>query len=272
MRKSFDDLTIVDDYMFCTVMQDEELCKELLSMILKNKVGKIVRLFKQQPIETQIASKGVRLDIMIEDDTGKLYDVEMQTTNEKNLPERMRYYQCAIDNSAINKGGDYNDLPDTFIIFLCTFDYLEKGLPVYTIKPYCTETEHEFTDGTTKIIVNSTASQRAEENLKAFLSYMNGQIPVTAFTQKLEERVNETKKDEEKRREYMLLKSFEMDARRAGIQEGISQGRSEGMQAGIAQGFTDGITQTAKKLIDIGLSLENITKATGLSKEEIENL
>ena len=70
----------------------------------------------------------------------------------------------------------------------------------------------------------------------------------------------------------MLLKSFEMDARRAGIQEGILQGRSEGMQAGIAQGFTDGITQTAKKLIDIGLSLENITKATGLSKEEIENL
>ena len=47
MKKSFDELTIADDYMFCTVMQDEELCKELLSMILKNKVGKIVRLFKQ---------------------------------------------------------------------------------------------------------------------------------------------------------------------------------------------------------------------------------
>ena len=73
MRKSFDELTIVDDYMFCTVMQDEELCKELLSMILKNKVGKIVRLFKQQPIETQIASKGVRLDIMIEDDRQRMY-------------------------------------------------------------------------------------------------------------------------------------------------------------------------------------------------------
>ena len=77
MKKSFDELTIADDYMFCTVMQDEELCKELLSMILKNKVGKIVRLFKQKSIENQIASKGVRLDIMIEDDTGKLYDIEM---------------------------------------------------------------------------------------------------------------------------------------------------------------------------------------------------
>ena len=30
-----------------------------------------------------IASKGVRLDIMIEDEHGKLYDVEMQTTDQK---------------------------------------------------------------------------------------------------------------------------------------------------------------------------------------------
>lgn len=268
MRKSFDELTIVDDYMFCTVMQDEELCKELLSMILKNKVGKIVRLFKQKPVETQIASKGVRLDIMIEDDSGKLYDVEMQTTNEKNLPERMRYYQCAIDNSAINKGGDYNDLPDTFIIFLCTFDYLQQGLPVYTISPSCKETGQLFNDGTTKIIVNSTASEKAEENLKAFLSYMNGQSPETAFTRKLEERVNETKEDEEKRREYMLLKSFEMDARRAGIQEGITQG--------IAKGFADGSYQTkletAKNLLAMNFPIENIVKATGLSMQEVKEL
>ena len=187
-------------------------------------------------------------------------------------PERMRYYQCAIDNSAINKGGDYNDLPDTFIIFLCTFDYLEKGLPVYTIKPYCTETEQKFNDGTTKIIVNSTASEKAEENLKAFLSYMNGQCPNTAYTKKLEEKVNQTKEDEEKRREYMLLKSFEMDARRAGIQEGITQGRSEGLQVGIAQGSYQTKLETAKNLIDIGLSTENISKATGLSREEIEKL
>ena len=33
--KDFDRLTIVDDYMFCTVMEDTQLCKELLSMVLK---------------------------------------------------------------------------------------------------------------------------------------------------------------------------------------------------------------------------------------------
>ncbi|MEL3905900.1 MAG: PD-(D/E)XK nuclease family transposase [Treponema sp.] len=86
MVKNFDDLTIIDDYIFCTVMEDPELCKELLTMLLQDKVGKIIKLFRQKPIETQIASKGVRLDIMIEDEDGKIYDVEMQTTDQKNCP------------------------------------------------------------------------------------------------------------------------------------------------------------------------------------------
>ena len=133
-----------------------------------------------------------------------------------------------------------------------------------TIKPYCTETEQEFTDGTTKIIVNSTASERAEENLKAFLSYMNGQCPNTAFTKKLEETVNQTKEDEEKRREYMLLKSFEMDARRAGIQEGI--------QAGIAQGSYQKALETAAAFKRLGFDIAKIAEGTGLSREEIEKL
>ncbi len=143
--KNFEDLTIADDYMFCTVMQDEELCKTLLSMVLKGKIGKIEKIIHQVPIDNQIGAKGIRLDIMVKDDTGKIYDIEMQTTDQKNLPKRMRYYQCAIDSSILNKGEDYNDLPDTFIIFFCTFDYIKKGLPIYTIKSICSETSpHTF--------------------------------------------------------------------------------------------------------------------------------
>ncbi|QOW60771.1 Rpn family recombination-promoting nuclease/putative transposase [Treponema pedis] len=280
MSKSFDELTIADDFMFCTVMKDEELCKELLTMILKNRVGTIVKIIHQKAVDNKIGSKSVRLDLMIEDDTGKLYDIEMQTTDQKNLPVRMRYYQCAIDESSLNKGSDYNDLPDTFIIFFCTFDYLNKGLPVYTITPSCAETGQRFNDGTTKIIINSKAAEKADGELKEFLQYMNGKSPDTAFTKKIEERVSETKEDEARRREYMNIQSFEMDARRAGIQAGLAQGRSEGMQAGIArgrsEGFSDGARQTkletAQILKRLGDSVQKIIQATGLTKEEIEKL
>ena len=133
-------------------------------------------------------------------------------------------------------------------------------------------------------IANSTAAEHAEKDLKAFLSYMNGKPPETAFTKQLDRRVNETKGDEEKRREYMLLKSFEMDARRAGIAEGIQQGIQQGIRQGIRQGIQQGIQQgfadgsyrkaleTAKIMLERNYPPAEICLMTGLSKSEIEKL
>ena len=49
-----------------------------------------------------------------------------------------------------------------------------------------------------------------------------------------------------------------------------------GIQQGIEQGFSDGAYQTkletAKNLLDLGLSVENIAQATGLTKEEVESI
>ncbi len=42
MRKSFDDLTIADDFMFCSVMQDPQLCKKLLTLVLADTIGTIL--------------------------------------------------------------------------------------------------------------------------------------------------------------------------------------------------------------------------------------
>ena len=102
MRKSFDDLTIADDYMFCAVMQDAVLCKKLLQLVLADAVGIITKLYYQTAFE-QGTSKGIRLDIWAEDNTGKLYDIEMQTTDQKNLAKRLRYYQSAIDVSTFKR-------------------------------------------------------------------------------------------------------------------------------------------------------------------------
>ena len=47
-----------------------------------------------------------------------------------------------------------------------------------------------------------------------------------------------------------------------------------GIQQGIQQGFADGAYQTkletAKNLLQFGLSIENIVRATGLTKKDVE--
>ena len=66
----------------------------------------------------------------------------------------------------------------------------------------------------------------------------------------------------------MMLRSFEMDARRAGFQQGITQG----MRQGEARGSRQKALETARLMKQASCEAAFIEKMTGLSKEEIETL
>ena len=134
MQKSFDELTIADDFMFCKVMQDEGICKEFLEMILADKIGKIAYLSSQDAITVGSEAKSIRLDLLVKDESGKSYDIEMQVANAHNLPKRMRYYQAAIDIAFLDKGAHYKALNDCYIIFVCLFDAVGKEAPFTRLK------------------------------------------------------------------------------------------------------------------------------------------
>ena len=94
--------------------------------------------------------------------------------------------------------------------------------------------------------------------------------------------VRTIKVSEQMRKEYRILPAVIMDAidegvergKSLGIAEGMSIGMAEGKSLGIAEGKAEGSRQkaleTAKNLLNIGLSRENIAKATGLSQAEVE--
>ncbi|QHX44467.1 Rpn family recombination-promoting nuclease/putative transposase [Treponema vincentii] len=195
--------------------------------------------------------------------------------------------KAAIDVSLLGKSKPYESLPDTFILFFCTFDYLKKALPVYTFKTMCSEDNLiKLDDGITKIIINSqAAAYEKNEELKVFLEYMNGKVNSDdEFIQKLEHRIKEVKANEELRREYMLVNTIERDARNDGWKAGVAHGLAEGKSLGLAEGKSLGLAEgeirgsrqakveTAKNLLQFGLSIENIAQATGLSKAEVEAL
>ena len=64
----------------------------------------------------------------------------------------------------------------------------------------------------------------------------------------------------------MLIAEYDYDT-------DIAVQRQESLMIGMQQGFSNGAYQakleTAKNLLQIGLSIENISKATGLSKAEL---
>lgn len=56
----------------------------------------------------------------------------------------------------------------------------------------------------------------------------------------------------------------------------FAEGIERGIEQGIEQGFSDGsrqkALQTARNLLGLGVSVENIVQATGLTKKEVEGL
>ena len=76
-QKPFEDLTISDDFMFCKVMEYESICKEFLEMLFTIKIEKITYLSSQNTVTTNSGAKTIRLDVLVKDDAGTSYNVEM---------------------------------------------------------------------------------------------------------------------------------------------------------------------------------------------------
>ena len=76
-QKPFEDLTIADDFMFCKVMEYESICKEFLEMLFTAQIGKITYLSTQDNVTAHSDAKTVRLDVLVKDEHGTSYDIEM---------------------------------------------------------------------------------------------------------------------------------------------------------------------------------------------------
>ena len=124
MHKKYEDLKFTDDFMFCKILENNPgLCKELLELILERKVGELVAVNRQQPVEITAGGKGVRFDVYAEDDKNVIYDVEMQNAKIDSISKRTRYSQGMIDLNLIERGKKYQELNRSFVIFICRFKW-----------------------------------------------------------------------------------------------------------------------------------------------------
>ena len=71
----------------------------------------------------------------------------------------------------------------------------------------------------------------------------------------------------------MLMTEYDYDTDIAvQREEAYEDGLSKGLQQGISQGAYEKAVETAKNFISMGLSIEQISRGTGLSPETIQQL
>lgn len=233
--KTIKELNLEDDFLFAKVMSDTEICKEVLEKILNVKIEKIIVLEEQKVIDLLIESKGIRLDVYVQDENNTVYNVEMQRGKNKNLPKRFRYYQGNIDLDLISKGEDYKKLKNSFVIFICTFDLFGQGRHVYTFENRCIEDSNLILDdGTKKIILNTKGIlDDVDSEMHDFLRYIENTTDMAAETSSgnlvkhIHEKVKEVKNNKIVEVEYMTLLERDREKIEQGIEQGIEIGKAE---------------------------------------------
>ena len=155
-KKPFDELSITDNYMFQAVMRDPKLVKPLLEMIFEKKIRNIEIIEQEKTIETGYDSRGIRMDVYVEDYENSVYDIEMQASNKSHLGKRFRYYQSAIDVDIVNKGDSFKKLKQSFIIFITTYDPYDRGWYVYPFETLCSwDGSIRMNDSAKRIVLNT---------------------------------------------------------------------------------------------------------------------
>ena len=96
-RKPLEDLTLMDDYMFWAVMKKKNLLIRLLECILGFPLIDLDYSKGQETIKEGYDSRGVRLDVFAKDEKDRWYNIEVQTTDKKDIPKRSRYNQAVVD-------------------------------------------------------------------------------------------------------------------------------------------------------------------------------
>ena len=207
------ELEFSDWPMFDLLMTNEELCRELLEVVLDAPVSNIEYIIAENDIRPTLTNHGVRLDAYVKTEN-EVCNIEMQTVKRAKLGRRLRFYQGAMDTLALRRGEHYGNLPPCYIVFICLHDPFNAGLPVYTLNVKCQENTSVKTDhGFTWIVLAAPAWDRLPPGrLRNLLHYIaTGEAGDDRFATKLAAAVRAANGDEAWRKEKMALLTFEED-------------------------------------------------------------
>lgn len=249
MRKKFEELEFTDDFMFGKVLTTRpDLCKKLLELILGVEIKEIRPPEGQKSMEASYGSKGIRLDVYVNDEKGTVFDLEMQSILKADIPKRARYYQGMIDLSMIEKGELYSELKKSYVIFICTGDLFGKRLPVYTFENVCLEDKSlRLGDEAIKVIINPDSDRTGlSEEMNSFLDLLVGKKATKGVAKEIAAVIASARKDKRWEGDYM---TFDMKLR-----EEREEGRIEGRIDMLADLVRKGKLSKAEAAAEAGLT------------------
>ena len=259
-REIIKKFTLMSDTFMRNVFKHIECVEYVLQVIMDKKDLHVVESVVQKDYKN-LQGRSAILDCVARDVEDKRYDVEVQQKNEGASPKRSRYHSGLVDMNTLEAGHDFDELPDSYVIFITRGDVLGLGLPVGHIDRKIEEVDQAFEDGSHIVYVNA-AMQNEKTELGRLMHDFHCKDASEMYSEVLARRVRELKETEEG--VYSMCQEMD-EIYNEGILRGEKIGEKRGEERGITIGEEECGEKKAKKataisLAEMGLPVEQIAR------------
>ena len=243
---------IDDDFMRCLFKDNIPLAEFVLRIITGKQDLVITGCETQKDMKRLAGARSICLDAYGTDSNGQKYDLEIQRQDKGADPHRARYHSSVLDIENLHAGQEFNELPDTYTIFITEKDFYGMSEPVYPVERVNLATGKSFDDGEHILYVNG--EYQGDSELGRLMHDFNCTRADDMNYELMAERTRYLKEDPEGVKEMCQI---------------MEEMRTESLNKGIRQGAVN----SAKRMIEAGkYALEEIVNISGLSLEEVEKL
>ncbi|WP_235533083.1 Rpn family recombination-promoting nuclease/putative transposase [Paenibacillus sp. Leaf72] len=241
---------------------------------------------KDDPLDKQSI-----FDVYAKTSEGKLIDIEMQLFNKYDIEKRTLFYWSKRYASQLSEGDKYPELKKCVTINILNYSFLKNDQyhNVFHLREDKTGIAL-IDDIEVHFLELPKLSERivpSEGGLINWLLFLKGahtsQWEVLKMNEPSLEKAMDTlqylSQDSEARRLYEARQKYLHDeasmmesAMQAGMKAGMEEGMKAGKEAGLQEGMKTGIREVAENMLRLNLDIATISKATGLTEQEIANL
>lgn len=143
-----------DEFLRALFQNNLELAQFVLRIIIGKADLVLTSEETQYDLKRLVGARSLCLDVKGIDDESRHYDIEVQKASAGASPHRARYHSSAMDVENLSAGQEFEELPDTYTIFITEKDVYGEGKAIYPIERINMATGKPFDDGEHILYVN----------------------------------------------------------------------------------------------------------------------
>ena len=245
-----DRFTLMDDDFFSETLDGKiDAIQFILDTVLGRNDLKVIETKTQREYKSA-TKRSIKLDIWAKDVHGRVVDIEIQRADKGIGAKRARIHSSIIDRELLEKGQKFEEVAETFVIFITANDKYNAGCPLYHVDRRIQELDYrEFADEAHIIYVNGAFQDT---------SHPVGRLMHDFWCSNADDMINDVlakevryMKESEGGRASMceMMEKMLKKINEAGKAEGRAEGRAEGKAEGITEGKQIQLYELVRKKI-----------------------